>query len=233
LKFLSHVWSIARGSVGGITYTANQWAALIARVRVSPVNPSTPYQSVIRSSLAASSANWKVVSEAIREGWNDYALTCEYTGPLGTYFITGRLMFAACLSFVNYIDARGLYDFTILPTAPTIPGFYSPGPIVQQDPTTVGTGIGLSISNVTGIDGVAFIERSHAFNPTRERFKGPFLASTAQAVAIPTGTSTLIEFMGLQEDYAYFTKVRLVTDEAPFRISTDYIFRHIAVLVSV
>lgn len=233
MRALSHIHSIMRGSVGGITYTANQWYAIIARARVSPVNPSTPNQSAIRSALSAASSVWKNLADATREAWNDYAATCQYQGPLEPYYITGRLMFTACLSLVQYLDARGLYDFTPTPTAPTVPGFFSPGPINIQTPLTPGTGISLSIGNNTGEDGIAFIERSYAFNVSRERFKGPFLSSSGQCVECNNGTSTLVDIMDLAEGYVYFTRVRLVTAQAPFRLSAEYIFRHIAETVVV
>jgi hypothetical protein len=217
-----------RGSVGGITYTANQWYAIIGRARVSPVNPSTPNQSAIRSALAAASSVWKNLADATREAWSDYAATCQYQGPIEPYYVTGRLMFTACLSFVQYLDVRGLYDFSPLPTAPTVPGFFSPGPINIETPLTPGTGISLSIGNSTGENGIAFIERSYAFNVSRERFKGPFLSSSGQCVECDTGTTTFVDIMDLEEGYVYFTRVRLVTAEAPFRLSAEYIFRHIA-----
>jgi hypothetical protein len=139
-------------------------------------------------------------------------------------------MFVACISLAQYIDARELFDLTVSPTPPVVPGFYSPGPIATDDPQTPSvTGIALRISNATGVDGVALVERSIAFNQTRMRYKGPFLSESAKAVAIPSGTSTYVEFTGLAEDYAYFTRCRILTDEAPFRMSAEYIFRHIAV----
>jgi len=231
-KFLSQVYTAIRGSVGGVTYTANQWHPLISRARVSPVNPATPNQGAIRSSLAQASGAWKQLTQAARDLWDAYADTCEYTGPLGVYKIPGRQMFVACIALAQYINVRGLYTLTVTPTPPTIPGFYSPGPIIPAAPSSVGTGVALSITNTTGIDGIALVERSIAFNGTRNRYKGPFLSATAQVVAIPSGVSTNIEFLGLEEDYVYFMRLRMLTDAAPFRNSAEYIFRGVAEVVA-
>jgi len=229
-KFLSQVYTLIRGSVGGVTYTANQFASLIAKARVSPVNPATVNQGVIRSALAQASGAWKQLTPIQRDAWDAYADTCEFSGSMGTYKIPGRQMFVAVISLAQYIDARDLYDLSVLPTPPVVPGFFSPGPIavdIPQTPSVVG--ICLRISNQTGVDGVALVERSIPFNQTRQRFKGPFLSESAQAIVIPNGTSTFVEFVGLAEDYAYFTRIRLLTEEAPFRMSAKYIFRHVAV----
>jgi hypothetical protein len=232
-RFLSQVYTLIRGSVGGVTYTANQFQSLIAKARVSPVNPATVNQGIIRSALAQASGAWKQLTQSGRDAWDAYADTCEFTGPMGTYKIPGRQMFVAVISLAQYINARELYSLTVTPTAPAIPGFFSPGPFSIVPPSSIGTGIGLSISNTTGTDGIVLIERSIAFNATRERYKGPFLSDTAQVVAIPSGASTTVEFLDLAEDYVYFTRCRLLTDEAPFRMSASYIFRHIAEVVSV
>lgn len=231
MRFLSHVWSVARGSVGGITYTANQWHQLIARARTSPVNPATPNQGVIRSSLAQVSAAWKTLPIATRDLWDEYADSCVFQGPLGDYKIPGRQMFSGVLSFAQYIDARGLYALTVSPTPPTTPGFFGIGPINVSIPTTPGTGIALSIGNPTGENGIVLIERSVPFFASRQRFKGPFLSDTAVCAQIPDGISSLVEIMGLEEGKVYFTRVRAITEVAPFRLSAEYIFRHIAVTV--
>lgn len=233
MRFLSHVWSVARGSVGGITYTANQWHQLIARVRTVPVNPATPNQGVIRSSMAQVSSAWKGLSDANRQTWDEYAESCKYQGPLGDYSIPGRQMFTGVLAFAQYIKTRGLYALSATPTPPVIPGFFGAGPLIPATPTTVGTGIALSCTNSTGEDAVCLFERSIPFFPSRERYKGPFLSQSAVSILVPDGTSTIVEQMGLEEDKIYFTRIRFIVETPPHRLSAEYIFRHTAVVVGV
>jgi hypothetical protein len=233
MKFLSQVYTVARGSVGGVTYTANQWHALIARARVSPVNPQTTNQTAIRSALAQVSGYWKNLSDADRDAWDAYAATCEYQGPIGNYTVPGRQMFSGVLALAKYIEQRGLYALTVTTDPPTIPGFLSAGPVTPSSPASTGTGIGLSVQNFTGEDFIVFVERTFAFNPSRNRYQGSFLSSSAQCVLCANGTSTLVEFMGLEEDYVYFTRVRAITDAAPYRVSAEYITRHVAEVIGV
>lgn len=228
-KILSQIDSIRRGSVGGITYSANQWHQIIARARTAPVDPSTVNQGIIRSAMSFISSLWTNLSDEQRTAWDNYAETCVYSGPLGQYTITGRLMAMAALILPMYCNSRELIELVASAIPPVLPGFFTPGPInvipYAGDP---GIGIGLSIGNTTGEDGVAFVERSFAFNPSRNRFKGPFLSGPAQAVDLPDETSAALYFTGLAKDFVYFTYVRTFTKVAPFRISASYIFRHVA-----
>ena len=232
-RFQSQVYTIIRGSVGGVTYTANQWHQLIARARTSPVNPSTTNQGVIRSAMGQVSSAWKNLTDAQRQAWDEYAQGCEYSGPMGKYSIPGRQMFCGVLSLAQYIDTRELYDLTIVPTPPVIPGFFGIGPVISSTPITVGTGIALSVGNSTGEDGVALVERSRPFEASRLRYKGPFISETAIAEICTDAASTLVEMMELEVDKIYFTRIRCITEAAPFRISAEYIFRHTAVTISV
>lgn len=228
-KFLSQVLTIARGSVGGLTYTANQWAQLIMRARTSPVNPNTSLQTNIRSSLAGANALWVAATAQERALWSEYAETCIYSGPLGNYTITGRLMFIACLSLPMYLNARGLSNFTIDQDAPVKPGFYAPGAVSVGDYGGVtAAGIALDIQNETEEAGVAYIQRSFAFTVARNRFKGQFDTASAQSIVLASPGTSHFEFGDLTEDLIYFTHVRMVTGEPPFRISTEYILRHVA-----
>jgi len=189
----------------------------------------TPYQGTIRSSMASASTRWDALSDADRDAWADYAQTVIFSGPLGQYQITGRLMFIRCLTLPIYCDSRGLATIPCLGTPPVLPGNFDPGPIVPAIPIGPAvTGIALSITNMTGEDGFAFVERSVAFNPSRLRYKGPFLSIPAVCEDIDDGASTNITFSGLTAGLIYFTYCRCFTKEAPFRLSASYIFRHVA-----
>jgi len=231
-KFLSQVYTNIRGSVGGITYTANQFAALVARSRVSPVNPATNNQTIIRGSMGMVSAYWKNLSEAHRQAWDDYSQTCQYQGAQGQYTVPGRQTFCGNLGLARYIEQRGLYNLLLLTTPPTTAGFLGVGPITPVAPTTPGTGIGVGIVNFTSEDVVALVERSFAFPPSRYRFKGPYLSSTAICEKVPASTSLVMEFLDLEDEAIYFTRTRCISEEAPFRISAQYHLRHVAEVVS-
>lgn len=227
-KFLSQVYSTIRGSVGGITYTANQFQSLIARARVSPVNPNTPKQTMMRSSFSGASARWLAATDAVRTAWNDYALTCTYEGPLGTYSIPGRQMFISNISTALYLTARGVALEAITDAAPVVPGFLNPEDVAPVVPIIIGTGIRWSMGNHTGEEIYGYSERSVSWNPTRYRFKGPFLTETLDAIEIPDNTLQNLEFTGLAEDMIYFTNPRAISGQPPFRMSSPFYLRHVA-----
>jgi len=228
-KLLSQVATTLRGSVGGITYTANQWHAILMRARVSPVNPNTTHQSEIRSAFAGAQGAWLALSDTERELWDDYALTCVYPGPLGNYTIPGRLMFAACYGWAKYLETRGIASIVVGDLPPSIPGWLPVDAVTPSHPATPGTGVAVSVT-ITGTESVTVIaEVSWAFNPTRYRFKGPFKSSTLQGIeAVAPGQSVLLEFLGLAEDLVYFIRVRCITSAEPHRISAEYIVRCVA-----
>lgn len=76
-------WAEASGSVNGTTYSRNR-SGNYARNRSTPVNPSAPRQSVIRSIMASLSHTWRnVLTPAQRGLWNDYALTLPALNKIG------------------------------------------------------------------------------------------------------------------------------------------------------
>lgn len=230
-KFLSQVYTTIRGSVGGITYTANQFQPLIARARVAPVNPNTSYQSMIRSAFAGAANMWRNVTDAVREAWDDYAKTCIYEGPMGTYTIPGRQMFIGNIGTALYQLARGNIAGPISGTAPVMPGFFD---VTQVAPGTYvgpGTGIAFVMTYMGTETWIGYGARSFAFDPTRYRFKGPFLSAKLDFVQQPGAGSILVEFDNLVADMIYFTNPRAMTAVDPFRMSPPYYLRHTAITV--
>lgn len=229
-KFLSQIMTIARGSVGGITFTANQFQQLIMRAKTSPVNPSSSVQSSIRSAFAQSCSRWGILTDAQRTAWNDYADTLQYTGPLGPYTMPGRQVMVGNLTLMLYGNNYLGTPLTPIWTAPTTPGFTAFSDVKPVEVSS-GTGVALTISNATGKDMHALVERSIAFPASRNLYKGPFLSSTAQFVPCPDPTTVLLEFDGLEAGAVYFMRVRGIQTETAHRITPELIFRAVATTV--
>ena len=229
-KFLSTVYSTIRGSVGGLTYTANQFGALIVRARTSPVNPNSVNQSAMRSAFSGAQTLWENISEPYRQGWNDYAATLVYTGPLGPYTVPGRQVFMGVIGTAIYLEARGLPVGAVTGIPPTIPGFLNlgtvePGLFAGID----AVGISVQVTYEGAEDIVFFTKRSRAFNATRNSFKGPFNSSTLIGGEITPPATTLASFDGLTEDLRYFTLTRGITAAEPYRLSAEYFLQHTAI----
>lgn len=81
----------ARGAIGGIVFSANK-AGPYARIWSKGSNPRTAAQSEQRGILTAFASNWRNLTQAQRDDWDDYAddPAQELTNSLGeTYFASG------------------------------------------------------------------------------------------------------------------------------------------------
>jgi hypothetical protein len=134
------------------------------------------------------------------------------------------------LAFVLYGNNLKAVPLTPSYLPPTAPGFAA-FDLVKVAEVASGTGVAVSLTNSSGSDFHALVERSIAFNPARERYKGPFVSSTAQFVPVPDPTTVLVEFENLEEGAAYFMRVRGVVTEGPHRITSETILRMIATTV--
>ncbi len=228
-KFLSQIYTVIRGSVGGITYTANQFAGLIARAKTAPVNPNTSKQTAIRSAFANASTLWVQLSQIERDLWNDYADTLVYQGPLGSYSVPGRLVFIGNLATAQFLNDEIGQPAVVLTTPPPTGGFLNVGGVLPEDYSGVAaTGIQLRYQNDEAVGIVGYVERSFAFNGARNRFKGPFLSDTLVGETIIAGAAGSISFIGLVEAAIYFTRPRFISAAAPFKMSAPSFLRHIA-----
>ena len=121
-RALSQIVTVIRGSIGGITFTANQWHQILLRAKTAPVQPQTNAQQFIKDGFTAASLDWKLLTDADRALWSQYSATVTYTGPLGDYTLPGRQIFMAAQSLVNYINSAGLDVIATDLTTPVIPG---------------------------------------------------------------------------------------------------------------
>lgn len=229
---LSQTWTILRGSVGGVTYTKTRTQAITARTRIAPSNQSTNDRVTIRGAMAFASAAWNSMSAGDRALWAAYAATVTYTGPTGSYVLTGRESFIASYALARYANQQGISSVSLGDAPPIVPGRYNPDSPQLGAPTAPGTGFSITVTNQTGEDGVLLYQRSIAYNPARNSFKGPWLAGTYAGLAIPTGASTSIDVIGLAAGLRYFFKLRAITDAEPLRISNEWILDGIAAVTT-
>ena len=82
MLFTSTVLSQASGSVNGLTYSHNRFGRYI-RARVTPTNPSTPTQDIIRGYFAEAAVTWRNQLQQLRDDWNAWAAVNPSVNPLG------------------------------------------------------------------------------------------------------------------------------------------------------
>lgn len=226
-SFKSALVTVARGSLGGITFTANQYQSLIMRERVIPVDPRTNYQIDMRSAMSNSVAKWKQITETQRQGWEDYASTLTISKPTGDHTPTGREAFLQVVNARNWLASQvgGIVDSW---EPPVNAGF------AILDNITVGSvpGSGLTGFRITGYQSsdelmTFYASHSFAFDLTRNSYQGPFLPATLQKNT--TNVELPLDFIGLIADRAYFVRVRgLGFSAGAYRITSPKVIRAVA-----
>ena len=227
-RALSQIVTVIRGSVGGITFTANQWHQILLRARTAPVQPQTNAQGYIKTGFAEASDLWKNLTPVIRAQWTDYALSVTYTGPLGDYTLPGRQIFMAAVSLFGFLRNAGLISAAITTDPPIIPGRATITNINADVLGAPGTGFQVNVSNPSAEDIFVLMELSPPFNQTRLRYKGPFNFNSAIIVHLPASTSSFHAFTGLIEDLAYFVRLRGVVTAGPARLTLETFLRAVA-----
>lgn len=114
----------ARGSVAGNTFSRNHYGPYI-RARVTPVNPNTARQQLVKASIAFLAARWSnTLTLAQRTAWNLYGSSVAMLDNLGaTIYLTG---------YNHYIRSNliaRMVPYPIVDNGPTV--FEVPA----QDPT--------------------------------------------------------------------------------------------------
>jgi len=120
------------GSYAGMVSSRNRYGQYV-RTRATPVNPTTPSQSVARARLAAVSSAWRTLTTAQRDGWAALGAALTRTDSLGqVYSLTGAQ--AHQLVNVNRLIA-GVAAVATAPTPNVPPTVTSLS--VSADPLTV------------------------------------------------------------------------------------------------
>lgn len=229
-KILSHVWSSASGSVGGITYLNGPHAAIIARARVNPVQPGSLFQSQAKSSWNGAQSAWEALAQSEQDLWDAYALTVIHQGKQGNYTVTGRSMFMAGRALQLYVLVRGLIVPVIVNTAPVLTGFLLPSGFKLVPPLAIGTGIGIEFNADLNDDTIFFTQISGGFGKERNFWKGPWQTRDDDATLVAGGASGQKDYIGLIAGQRYFVRVKAVADDAPQRVSQQWFGSYEAVV---
>lgn len=228
MRMLSTIASGMRGSVGGLTFSANQFHQIIVRQRTAPVNPNTTYQSMMRGAFGDAQSLYEALSEGNKLAWDAYADTLTYEGPLGNNTIPGRQVCLGNVATALYLDDRGIDVDTVDASPPPAPGFLSLADLDVGAPTQVGTGFSVNFRNNNPEDIVVYAQRSIPFNTGRKRYKGPFLSESLDSVEIIAANSGVIDFLNCNEDSVYFAVVRAISAEPPYRMCRPFFVRAVA-----
>jgi len=233
-KFLSQVYTVIRGSVGGVTYLAGPHHALIARARVAPVNPASPYQNLIRGFWSQAATEWHGLTATVRRDWDQYALTVQFQSPTGPYTVKGRSLFTSYRMVYWYLLYRAIIGY-VNTAAPTDPGALLTPTASDAALGSPGTGRQITINNLNLGRVIAYLELSPIQSSIRNSWKGPFLADTlvGSAIIAPSSSSP-VNFTGLVVGGVYFVRIGVMstgaTSGAPVacKVASPLIYRFTA-----
>lgn len=184
MLFKSEIVTQVSGSIGGTTYSHNS-AGLYRRARSIPVNPNSAAQQGVRSNLTTLAQAWNaVLTQAMRDAWDNYATLSPITGKLGDELVlSGQQMYIRCNT------VRLLGGIARVDAGPTVPGL-----IALTTPVATISIIAASVSvafdntdawaNVVG--GGLNIQTGRFISPGRNFFRGPYRHnSTVAGAAAP------------------------------------------------
>lgn len=108
---LGPIASDVRGSTGGTTFSRNKGGAYM-RARVTPVNPFTSKQSVVRANFAVNSKAWSgTLTADQRAAWSFFAQNNSLINRVGqTIIISGNAMYNSLNQVLKQIGVAPISD---------------------------------------------------------------------------------------------------------------------------
>ena len=83
------------GSIGSMVASHNRFGTYM-RTRVTPVNPDSEDQQIVRNNFGALSSGWRLLDEPTRKAWATFAETNPITDRLGqSQNLTGAMVYIA------------------------------------------------------------------------------------------------------------------------------------------
>ena len=214
-RFLSTVYSMIRGSVGGLTYFSGPYHQLQVRQRTAPVQPNSNAQTWARAAFSAAVVAWQNLSKANKDLWEAYAATCTREGPLGPYQPSGRMLAIGQYMQTDYVVSLGLAAFpggsSMTPPALTgVPAITDPNYTI-----CVGAGIGFRLNwhnmNAEAMKLIGTISEKQTASTFF--YKGPFLPDRTFHVETAAAAPGFKDITSLEDGGIYFAKMRLVTTQ--------------------
>jgi len=219
-----------RGSIGGNTFTANQYHQIVIRQRTAPVQPQSNARDLIRSAFGGAVGAWNAATDAQRTNWNQYAETVVRNGPLGTYRPSGRNLAVGQYAVTNYLNDVASLDLGMLPSmdAPEKAGALVFDTLTIGPPEGVGIGFNVKAQNDNGESGYVYAVRSLQTADSRRYWSGPFDPDTTQAELVADEDASSIDFLNLVDGGVYFVKVNLISSAVKRRMAQPFILRAVA-----
>ena len=172
MKFRGTIIGEASGSVASLTFSHNRGGQYI-RQRAIPTDPATVFQQVVRQALSDLTSLWNdLLTQAQRDGWDQYALNVLIPDSLGEPRNIGGLG--------QYVRSNVPRIQAALARVDTAPVIFNLGPFTNPAVVSITAPTALSLSfdntdawaNETGAAMLVYGSRGN--NQTINFFKGPY-----------------------------------------------------------
>lgn len=164
----------ARGKLGGQVFTKSRQGATV-RTKVTPSNPQSQRQGLVRGVFASFSRSWNTITEAQRETWQSASQQFKRTNIFGDQVaLSGKNLYISVNSNLTNV---GESPITSAPTLSDVISIASFGLKI----TTLYSFINLDIS-YTGVESasqVLVVEATRPNSPGRNNFSGQYRQITS------------------------------------------------------
>lgn len=210
MKFQSQIISRASGSIGGLTASHNKGGNYF-RARVTPTDPGTAFQQVVRAAHASLVNFWNdVLDQAQRDAWAVYATNTPLTDAFGEpRTVTGLNM---------YVRANVSRIQSSLPRVDDAPTIFSLGEFTLTEIAISAATQQISL-DFTATDAWAneddsamLLYVSRPQNPGISFFKGPYRVTgkvDGDGTTPPTGPAALNVPFAVVEGQRVFARIRV------------------------
>lgn len=205
---LSAIVSEMRGKLNGSVFSKNRGGAYI-RTKVTPVNPQTLAQGIVRATLTALSQGWRGLTEAQRLAWN--SAVSQFTGT----DIFGDIKTPSGINLYNKLNLN-LANIGVGPiaTPPNVVGVGYIDSLLVTAAAGAGT-ISLAYTNVGGAAGQTLVVEATApmsagksFVKSEFRVVNTIPGGTASPAAF--GAAYVAKFGAMQVGKKVFVRMKYV-----------------------
>lgn len=216
--------TVARGKCGDVVFCSNQFADCVIKTYTPPAQPPSIYRDAVQTYLTTLRSHWLGYSESSRQSWNDFGLSVRSLSPLIDRPLPGFHSMVLCLMTWGYTRLIGVHGGAYSYTPPSTLGLLTPPHIkaVYYDAPNTRLRFTIENSNLEAVRYFAVATKPQSI--TRNRWQREYDPTSWSRSSTKNPFITGFAYInGILPGYAYFWKIRSVSNSGP-RKSSRYIY---------
>lgn len=188
MKYIGNLTSDARGKLNGMVFTRGRYGAVI-RTKVSPVQPATPAQQLVKQNFGALSASWRDLPTDERNGWNAVVSQWQKTNVFGQqYTLSGINLYVGLNQNLLQVEQPNI---SVAPLPGEMPVLQAFGIAADVSSTSIIWTLGMNSSSVIPVGYNLVIDATPPMSPGRTYVKNKYAQITFLAAAVDTNLQNL------------------------------------------